>query len=300
MMRRFLSSGVSLLYLYATLPLLIGSVLAAGRGEHVQPISVGSSDDNQDSSSTETSISPLSDQQADPFEYPPFTPTQEATFEPFFHDVPVQLPSVVPVSGESTAPVVDLSPSSPVRLDPLVQYASPSQARKGKSIALDIPSSSERPIVVPPIRVTALPENELWHIWRTMRYKLDRLRINPATLQMAEPLPTVRLIHLDLLRNQLQTQVNLKRALFVTPTADHKERIFAVPILNDHFRDLVLDAEKTHKIGFAFVAIRGGPVPAASWCGYALLNMPDRAGFESILEQGKRVRALSDYLRPTV
>ncbi|KAF6767241.1 hypothetical protein PSEUBRA_003429 [Kalmanozyma brasiliensis GHG001] len=133
-----------------------------------------------------------------------------------------------------------------------------------------------------------------------MRYKLDRLRINPASLQITQPLPTVRPFHLDILRNQLQTQIHLKRILFVTPTADHKQRIFAVPILNESFQQVVLDGGKTQRIGFAFVAIREGVVPAANWCGYALLDMPDRAGFERILEQGKRVRALSDYLRPMV
>ncbi len=74
-----------------------------------------------------------------------------------------------------------------------------------------------------------VPEQELYHLWRTMRYKLDRLRINPSTLRMAQPMPEIQPIHLSLLRNTLQKQIDLKRVIFVAPTVDHKARIFAMP-----------------------------------------------------------------------
>lgn len=204
---------------------------------------------------------------------------------------PLVAPDAYPLRGTTAAPM---------QIDP-IRDPSSSQPFHTLPAPASHPSGFEPHIVVmPPLDSAEVTQHELYHLWRSMRYKLDRLRINPSTLTMAQPMPEIQPIHLSLLRNTLQTQINLKKVIFVTPTMDHKARIFAMPIVNDRFKTVVLERLPSDKVAWAFVAIKGRERPAASWYAYALHDVMDREDVEEMLEDGKRVRALSDYLRPTV
>lgn len=182
------------------------------------------------------------------------------------------------------------------------------------SLPVDVPSSSlpsgrpPRPpakaptpdpsVALPSLRESSVPREEYWHIWRDFRYKLDRLRVNPGSLKLSQPLEDVRHVHLEFLQRQLQLQTNAKRAIFLTPDLEHKDRIVAVPIQSQQFTSTVLELHPTDTVGWAILRVKPHPRPAIWWLSYALLQVPDRDVLENVLENGKRVRTLEHFLKP--
>ncbi|CBQ70081.1 conserved hypothetical Ustilaginaceae-specific protein [Sporisorium reilianum SRZ2] len=161
------------------------------------------------------------------------------------------------------------------------------------------PSRSPAPkqqIFVPPIEVEEIPDREEWHITRTLKYKLDRLRIPPGSLKMAFPQDDVRQIHLGLLQRQLQLQLKSKQVIPLGPTVNHDGRLFATPIQNQVLGATVIRMEPEQNVGWAIFSIRYRPNPTMTWQRYALLEVPNLGSFTGLLERHRRVGTLEDYL----
>lgn len=210
-------------------------------------------------------------------------------------------------------PYLSESPRSRFVEDPGLPSVGPAAVSARLSGAnTDVPSSSrhlrrlhsspragfQQPINVrlPVLHEAPLPQEEYWHIFRSFRYKLDRLRLNPATLKLSQPLKDVQRIHLDLLHTQLQLQIDSKQAVFITPTADHKARIIAIPIQSEHFKNTIVELHPSQKVAWAILSIKNHPQTVVTWLSYALLEVHDRETLEDVLKNGHRVRTLGNFL----
>lgn len=169
------------------------------------------------------------------------------------------------------------------------------------------PSSSYPPrdvgqslTMVPPFGETILPEKEFWHIERMLKVRLNQAHVDFTSLRLVPPLQDTRHVHLDMLRSQLQLQVNSKQAVYLTPTIDHRARIIAVPIHRDTLKMALVEREDTGRVGWAIVGVRPGRLPEMTWFAYALLDVPNRRIFVNSLINSRKVKALKDFLIPRV
>ena len=220
-------------------------------------------------------------------------------------------PASSPNLGSSSAPGSPSAPGAPsyrLASDPGSSTAvgTPSEPRDTSRPSTSAPVSTspeikiEPPsVLVPPfIDIPPIPNQEPWHMCRQFRYRLAQLDIDHRSLALLNHRADFIGDHRTVLRDQLQAQVGSKNALSLTPTMDHKGRIYAVPIYRDSVKEALIGSRSYDHVGWALVGIWQGAQPSIGWYGYALLDVRDRASMIRKLQSSGRVKALSDLLRP--
>lgn len=156
-------------------------------------------------------------------------------------------------------------------------------------------TAPEQHVVVPALPAEEIRQEEEWHLERVLKTMLDRIRIYPHDLKMKMPRDDVQHIHLGLLQQQLQRQLNVKRVIPLGPTIGHNGRVFATPI--PPLRDLILQPlpGQEKNVALAIFSIRY-PGPAMTWQRYALVPVQNQDVFNALLEGHKRVGTLKDFL----
>ena len=178
------------------------------------------------------------------------------------------------------------------------EASSSSSSHMQPVMAQAMPEPPATSVVVPRLGVSLVPENEKWHIKRSLKTRLAQARIDHSTFTLQEPLFHVRDVHLEILRRQLQHQIDSKQAVYLTPTWDYRGRIVAIPIHRDRVKEMVIESQKTGRVGWAIVSVHPGPPPTMTYISYALLDVPDRGSFVNKLTNSRNVKALKDYLVP--
>lgn len=156
----------------------------------------------------------------------------------------------------------------------------------------------EEPIVkVPELSEVAIDEVELYHLRRTLQNRLMRAGIPHFSLKTEDVLEDVRHIHLGILREQLQRQINIKHFVFLGPSLEPNVRFYAVPILRDSVKETLIERAATRWVGWAFVAVNLGRDPQIKWIRYGLLDVADREMFVRNLAAISNAHKLSDVLK---
>lgn len=213
-----------------------------------------------------------------------------------------------PVHEEPSHPVLEFLPGSS-RLSDVPALLQASDVPQNHAF---LPPRQAERTTVPQLRGEEPSEKEEYHIWRTLRYKLDRLRVNPRSLVEVKPLPGVRSNHLDLLRKELKSQLDTNMVFFVAPAPDHRARIFASPVASESFRRTIFGIEpivpgpesdvagleSVEKVVFAVFSVQPHPSPVVTWLTYYSLDVPYKWAFHRWIQGAKHVRTLRQYLHP--
>ncbi|SPO29931.1 uncharacterized protein UTRI_06224_B [Ustilago trichophora] len=181
--------------------------------------------------------------------------------------------------------------------------ASPSQVpaeipvQKQPSPLQPSPDLEEPFVKVPELSEMAIDELELYHLRRTLQNRLMRAGIPPLSLTTEDVLEDVRHIHLELLREQLQRQIDIKHFVFLGPSLEPNVRFYAIPILRDRVKETLIERAATGRVGWAFVAVNLGKNPQMKWIRYGLLDVTGRKMFVKNLAAISNAHKLDDVLK---
>ncbi|SPO29275.1 uncharacterized protein UTRI_06224 [Ustilago trichophora] len=156
----------------------------------------------------------------------------------------------------------------------------------------------EEPLVrVPALGEMAVPEAELYHLKRTLQNRLLRAHIPYVSLKTKDVLEEVRHLHLSILQEQLQRQVDSKHTVFLGHSLDPRIRYYAIPIFRDSVKETLIERARTALVGWAFMAVDLIGEPRMRWIHYGLLEVKGRKAFAENLAKISNAHKLSDVLK---